>query len=637
MQQHETDCFEHFLKIYKHQYDLNQYFRDNYDEDLEYYLGYRQKERYPLAYNISFNKLLPRIHQILSRCMDQLYQPQTHNLCSVRPRRRQDVDRAARVEGLLNFQLETLNDIDCTGGSYLFNFQWMFSAFTWGKGIAKMYWRKEERITPKRIQMPIPQFDRNGQLVGMQLSDMLIQAPQIAYDGPYAEVIHPKLFVPHPNYKNIQKMPAVFCVYRRPMDYVRDMQEKGIFKNVKEMGWSTSSNSSTGVSATGGDAAEAFARSIDIDGGMSLAEIVSDRVSPDVDIIECHGKYIWPEDEVPYEVGSGIKIKGRESETIAHIGNYKTLLSMQKNQYGTRPFFDIGCYLHPELYWDLGIIRLGKDLQEQYNNLGNARFQNAIMLVNQMLKVRQDADIDPAALIWKPFGIIPVEDMGDVEALVTPDVSQTGVFREQEQFMEETIADITGMHKYGMGQTPARQEHVGTMYSLQQIGEARIRMLLMTMDYQGFRPFMKHMMLLNTFHLKPDFETRINTKKGDEFTPLFSGDIHPDYDYTARYTSMEPALGKHMRVQQLMQLAQIWQQDPTLQQYEWKKAILELSDVWEADKLLKSPEQMQQEQQAMMVQQQQAQAMNFQMQGAMMEKQENLAMKRDVVKGLMKQ
>ena len=308
------------------------------------------------------------------------------------------------------------------------------------------------------------------------------------------------------------------------------------------------------------DSNEAYCKSIEIEGALTEAELNSERITQDVDIIEGYGRYIFREDEIPYDLDSGIQIKGKESEAIVHIGNYKTLLSIQKNPYNTRPFIDISGYYHPELFWDLGFVRLSKEIQEQYNTLANTRFQNAMMTVNQMLMVRQDADIDPAALIWKPFGIIPVEDMGDVAALTVPDISQTNVFREQEQFFEDTLSDITGMYAYGMGQTPSRQERVGTIYSLQAVGEARVRLMLMTMDHQGFRPFLKQMMMLNTFHLPYEFETRIYDKGKDDFSTLFPGDIHPNYDFSARYTSMEPALGKQFRLQQLIQYAQMWQQ-----------------------------------------------------------------------------
>jgi hypothetical protein len=634
----EKYAFEHFLSMYKHQWDLNSYYRENYDTDLEYYLSYRDKDRYPMAYNNSYNLLLARIYSTLSRMMEHLYQGGPNDLVGVRPRKRTDVDRAPRVKGLLQFQLETLNNIDKSGGSYLFNFQWLFNALTFGKGITKLYWRKEERVAPLRQTIPVPIFDGMGRVVGVQPHSVIVEAPQVVYNGPYAEVIHNKMFVPHPHYRDIQLMPSVHVVYKRSLDYVHSMAQKGIYKieNLEKLGWNSKDNVRDGPQNVGGDSNEAIAKSIGIEGALTFAQMESDRSSPEIDVIESYGKFIFPEDEAPYEVGSGTKIKGPETEAIVHIGNYKTILSIQKNRYGYRPFFDMGAYYHPELYWDYGIIKLGRDIQESYNVLANTRLQNALMSVHQMLKVRADADIDPEALIWKPFGIVPVEEMTDVEPLIIPDQTQTGVFREQEEFLENVISDITGVYPYNMGATPSRQEHVGTIYSLQSMGEARSKLLLMTMDYQGFQPFLRYMMLLNTWHLPEPFEARINTPQGETFSPLFSGDIHPEYDFTLRYTAMEPALGKQFRAQQLLQLAQIWQQDPSVQQYEWKKAILELMDLHDTEKYLKRPEQLAQEQQQIAMQAAQAELAGAAIQDELAKRQAGYEAHRDVVKGLLK-
>lgn len=636
MNKKEREAFKHFISAYKHQWDLNSYYREQYDDDLEYYKGYRPKNRYPLAYNVVYNKLLPRSHNILARFMDQLYQAGTGDLISVRPRKKSDVDRAPRVRGLLNHQLETLNDIDMQGGSYLFNFQWMFNAVNWGKGIAKLYWRKEERITPKRINVPMPKFNPSGKLEGFENKMLLIEMPQVVYDGPYAEVIHNKLFVPHPHYKNIQKMPFVFCVYAKSLDYIKKKADEGVFikKNIKDLGWSgTESKSGSG---TGEDTGEGIAKSLEIEGALTTKELESDRSTRDIDIIEGYGKYIFPEDETPYEVGSGVKIKGKESEAIVHIGNYKTLLSLKKNTYVYRPFFDIGCYYNPELYWDIGLIKLGKGIQEQYDTLANTRFQNAIMLVNQMLKVRVDADIPQDSLIWKPYGIIPVEEMDDVQPLITPDVSQSGAFREQEEFFDKILQEMTGVYAYNMGATPPRQEHVGTITSLQSMGEARTKLLLMTMDHTGFRPFLKYMMLLNMYHLPSNAEARINTAEGDQFKPLFAGDIHVDYDFSARYTGMEPALGKQFKAQQLLQYSQMWQESPYLQHHQFMKAVMELMDFHDTEKYIKSPEQVKQEQAQAQQQAMKTQMMGLAMQAQTQGKQQEQKMIGDIAKQILK-
>lgn len=632
----ERRAFEHFLPLYKRQWDQNQYNRTNYDEDLEYYLGFRNQYKYPFAYNESFNKILPTIMTVMSRFMDQLYQ--SDNLISVRARTRNDVERKNIVEGLLNYQMETMNDIDMQGGSYLTMFKWLFNALAFGKGIVKGYWKKEERIMPRRVALPVPQFDDMGRIVGMETIDHLSMEMQTLYDQPYLEVLHNKLFVPDPSYKNIQQMPAVYCVYKRSMDYIKRMADKGVYRNIKEIPWhGAGGTSGAGVTGYGSDSAEAFAKSLDIEGALEIQHLESQdskSMAPLIDIIEGYGKFIF--DTAPYEIGSGIKIKGKEEEAIIHIANYKTVIKIEKNQYHNRPFFDIGAYIQPEMFWDVGITRLCKGIQEQYNNLANLRMQNASMLVNQMLKVREDSDIDPASLVWKPFGLIPVEEMNDVEPLIIPDVGQTQVFREQEQFFDATIQDMTGVYDFMKGTTPRRQERVGVVYSLQSVGEARTKLLLMTMDHMGIRPLLKYMMILNTYHLPHGAEYRFTDKEGDNFGQVFAGDIHPDFDFSARYTSMEPALGKQFRAQQLLQLAQIWQQDPTLQHYQWKKSILEMLDYQDSDRYLKTPEQLMKEQQQAVQMQMMAAAQETQSEMRVEQLKGNLDIQKEVVKGLMK-
>ena len=117
------------------------------------------------------------------------------------------------------------------------------------------------------------------------------------------------------------------------------------------------------------------------------------------------------------------------------------------------------------------------------------------------------------------------------------------------------------------------------------------------MDYLGIRPLLKYIMILNTFHLPSGFEYRIGSYDQHQFGQIFGQDIHSDFDFAARYTSMEPALGKQARMDRLVQLAGMWKDNPWINQYQWNKTLMELGDIREAEYLLKSPEQMQKEQQ----------------------------------------
>jgi hypothetical protein len=118
----------------------------------------------------------------------------------------------------------------------------------------------------------------------------------------------------------------------------------------------------------------------------------------------------------------------------------------------------------------------------------------------------------------------------------------------------------------------------------------------MSADYLGMRPMLKFMMMLNTFHLPSGFEYRISGHDQHSFGNIFGEDIHSDFDFSARYTAMEPALGKQARMERLIQLAGMWKDNPWINQYQWNKVLMELGDIREAEYLLKSPQQMQQEQ-----------------------------------------
>ena len=361
MNERDEKVFRHLMERYKFHWDKNQYYRTQHDENLEYYRGYRNTADYPLAYNENFNRILPIIYTILSRYMDQLYQ--TSNIVSVKPRKKEDLHRAKAVEGVLNYQLETLNDIDEQGGSYLTMMKWFFNTLTFGKGIAKAYWRKEDRITPRRIALPMPSFDRLGNFQGYDTIDHISQEMQTIYDGPYVEILHNKLFLPHPEYKSIQKMPQVFTVYRKSIDEIKKKADQGTYKNIKELGIAGIGS----ASSYSMDSREEFLKSLSIESAFQTEDSESKYKSPDVDIIEAYAKMILK--DAPYEVGTGIQIKGREEDVIVHIGNYKTILSIQKNTYGMKPFYDMGAYYHPELYWDLGFVELTKGIQNQINNL----------------------------------------------------------------------------------------------------------------------------------------------------------------------------------------------------------------------------------------------------------------------------
>ena len=50
MKKRDAEAFKFFLQAWKTNWDLNRYARDWYDEDLEFYRGYRDKNETPFAF-----------------------------------------------------------------------------------------------------------------------------------------------------------------------------------------------------------------------------------------------------------------------------------------------------------------------------------------------------------------------------------------------------------------------------------------------------------------------------------------------------------------------------------------------------------------------------------------------------------
>jgi len=533
-----------------------------------------------------------------------------------------------------------LNNIDFQGGSYMVFFQWFLSALIHGKGIVKAYWRKEERSMPRRIEIPIPKIE-NGRVVGQEFFEVWAEEPTTVYDSPYVENIPVRQFMPDPEYRQIQEMPVCAHIHKKSVTWIRMMQEIGEFNNnAVDVGKATSEYRSTRSQARTGSGQsiewEEFQQVFrDIEEAYTIEEIQSDEhKANDIDIVDCYGKYRLGEGKTV--LGEGLTFAPIEQEVICTIANYDTVVKLEPVKYGMKPFFDVGAHINPHRYWDIGMIELTKDVLEMYDNIANLRAHDSMMKVNTMIKVQTDSDIDPRSLVWKPFGIIPVENMNDIELMESPDYT-SHTFNEQIQFFESVIQDVTGIYDYAKGVTPERQEHVGTISSLQSVAENRIKLLILTMDYMGIRPLLKYMMMLNTHHLPSGFEFRVtDAVEGEQFKRVWGSDLHVDYDFEARYAALEPALAKSGRINALMQLSQAWAQDPTVNQYEFKKAVLELMDMVNPDKFLKDPKVVQQEMQKQQQQQMMEKLAPVQAQGEAQKALADEKTKLEMVKALLK-
>ena len=374
MNEQELTAYDYFMQTYYRLRDLNSPYRDNFDKYDEYYRGYRSDSDYPFAYNYSFNRMISVIYTVIGNFMSHLYRDD--DLVVVKPKRSSDINRAEVVSGVLNHQLNNMNSVDFQGGSYMVFLQWFLSSLVFGKGIVRAYWRKEERTMPVRKEIMIPKmgFSPSGEvyLAGEEMREIIYNETQIAYDAPYLENVPVRQFLPDPEYRSIQKMPACGHIYTKSLEWAKGMERAGEFRNVSEIGRGNADYKNAKGGGGSVDVKEFVQHSLDIEDAWTIEEITTERhKANDIDFIDIYGKYRLDGD--------------REEEVVCTIANYDTVVKLKKVQYGVKPFFDIGAHINLHRYWDIGMVELMADVQEAYSNLSNLRMHDAMMKVNTML------------------------------------------------------------------------------------------------------------------------------------------------------------------------------------------------------------------------------------------------------------
>ena len=120
--------------------------------------------------------------------------------------------------------------------------------------------------------------------------------------------------------------------------------------------------------------------------------------------------------------GDGIK-----EETVTVIGNRRVLLQAKANPFHhqKRPLIKGTLFPVPMEWFGIGLIEPVIPLQHELNTLRRQRLDNINLVLNRMWKVNTLADVDMETLVSTPNGTVLTDDMNAVEALETPDVTQS--------------------------------------------------------------------------------------------------------------------------------------------------------------------------------------------------------------------
>ncbi len=282
-----------------------------------------------------------------------------------------------------------------------------------------------------------------------------------------------------------------------------------------------------------------------------------------------------------------------DKDNIITIGARKELLKKEKNPFGGLLPFIMARYIpvQHELY-GIGIPEISESLQEELNTVRNQRMDNVNLVINRMFIANKYADIDLDSLISYPGNVILTNDINAIKALDTRDVTKSAYA--EEEIIKRDIDNCTGEWEYGRGAPPQRRETATGIVRLQQASNIRFDTVVKMLEFTVLRNIAKMFLWLDYNFLSPkDFAKIVGEEEfiqlgGMQFYGSDIEDILKQYHFQPMGSSTTAV--KEVRVQQVMQAFQLFNQDPSINQMELRKMVLDVLDIKNVNRLLQTPQ-----------------------------------------------
>jgi hypothetical protein len=220
---------------------------------------------------------------------------------------------------------------------------------------------------------------------------------------------------------------------------------------------------------------------------------------------------------------------------------------------------------------------------------------NVNLIINRMFVANKFADIDFDSLISYPGNVILTNDVNALKALDTKDVTKSSYM--EEDIIKKDIDNAAGEWAYNRGEPPQRRETATGIVRLQQASNIRFDTIVKMLEFTVLRNIAKMFLWLDYQFLdRNDFSKIVReedfvARGGDRFYQQDILEILRLYNFQPMGSATTAV--KEVRIQQMMQTFQLFNNDPFINQWELRKALLDALDN-KNNKLLLSPQQLQQ-------------------------------------------
>ena len=300
-----------------------------------------------------------------------------------------------------------------------------------------------------------------------------------------------------------------------------------------------------------------------------------------------------------------------EDDRVTTVINRTEVIRDEENPFwhGKKPFgfakFDP---LNGEFY-GISLVEVIEHLQAELNTTRNQRIDATSQTINRMWIVLKGMGLEPADLVSRPNGIIWVDSMEEVPKEVEFKPPDPAAYQE-ESIIKADIQEATSTYNEARG-APSDTKRTATENAIRERAtNIRFETKLRIFEALGLKRLGFFYDQLNQQFIDDIRSIRISGEDGGyEWQEMRPEDIAGRFEYQPAGSSIEPTLDKLEYRTNLLNLYNEFKEDPEIKTLELKKRVFEAFGIKDTEKLIKSEEEIMQEQQEELAAQGELQAM----------------------------
>lgn len=300
-----------------------------------------------------------------------------------------------------------------------------------------------------------------------------------------------------------------------------------------------------------------------------------------------------------------------EDDRVTTVINRTEVIRDEENPFwhGKKPFgfakFDP---LNGEFY-GISLVEVIEHLQAELNTTRNQRIDATSQTINRMWIVLKGMGLEPADLVSRPNGIIWVDSMEEVPKEVEFKPPDPAAYQE-ESIIKADIQEATSTYNEARG-APSDTKRTATENAIRERStNIRFETKLRIFEALGLKRLGFFYDQLNQQFIDDIRSVRVSGEDGGyEWQEMRPEDIAGRFEYQPAGSSIEPTLDKLEYRTNLLNLYNEFKEDPEIKTRELKKRVFEAFGIKDTEKLIKSEEEIMQEQQEELAAQGELQAM----------------------------